>query len=305
LQTVFRGDEKTTEANSLSNDAPKLAYLPWIGFNSVTEAVDPIAKIGYSGIEIPALYFYRTAEDLNKLVSLAQSRGLAISQAGLSGDFVATDENSRKQTMERIKGEVKLAGESSVKIVKTITGPAPWNPKAPKLGRDISEGKAWELVLNGANELMEVAEKYQVYVALEACFGNLCRDYYTTKELLDRVGSKYLAINMDPSHYTLYGNDIGWVIKRLGDRIKHVHLKDAIGRAGEEGVDFMFPLLGEGAVNWKDFFGSLKSINFDGYMSIEFESLTYFKTILGGDGTKTAQFAFDEARKLIAYSEKT
>jgi sugar phosphate isomerase/epimerase len=63
-------------------------------------------------------------------------------------------------------------------------------------------------------------------------------------------------------------------------------------------------LLGEGIVNWKDFFQSLRSINFDGYMSIEFESLTYFKSMLGADGTRTAQFAYDEARKLIAYCEK-
>ena len=233
-----------------------------------------------------------------------KSHGLEITEAGLSGDFIGVDDASRKQTMERIKGEVKLAGDSNIRIVKMITGPAPWNPKAPKLGREMSEGKMWELAIDGANELMEVAEKNQVYVAIEACFGNLCRDYYTTKELLDRVGSKYLAINMDPSHYSLYGNDIGWVIRRFGDKIKHVHLKDAIGRAGEENVDFMFPLMGEGIVNWKDFFASLKAINFNGYMAIEFESLTYFKTVLGGDGVKTAQFAYDEAKKVIASAEK-
>ena len=282
----------------------KLAYLPWIGFNSVAEAVEPIARIGYDGIEIPALYLFPTTEELDKLANQVKSHGMVITQAGLSGDLVATDENAWRQTMDRIKGEIKRAGESSIKIVKMITGPAPWNPKAPKLGRDISEGKAWELVVDGTNELMEVAEKHQVFVAIEACFGNLCRDYYTTKELLDRVGSKYLAINMDPSHYTLYGNDIGWVIRRFGDKIKHAHLKDVIGRPGEEGVDFMFPLLGEGTVNWKDFFRSMKSINFDGYMSIEFESLTYFKSILGGDGTKTAQLAYDDTRKLIAYRER-
>ena len=151
---------------------------------------------------------------------------------------------------------------------------------------------------------MEAAEKNQAYVAIEECFGNLCRDCYTTKGLLDRVASKHLAINMDPSHYWLYGNDIGWVIRRFGDMIKHVHLKDAIGRADEEGVDFMFPLMGESIVNWEHFFHSLKSINFNGYVAIEFESLTYFKSILGGDETKPVQFAHDEAKKLIAFTEK-
>jgi sugar phosphate isomerase/epimerase len=292
------------KTDNLAANAWKLAYLPWIGFNSLENAVEPISKIGYDGIEIPALYTFHSSEELNKFVNLAKSHGLEVTQAGLSGDLVSVDEKSRRQTMDRLKGEIKLAADSSIKIVKTITGPAPWNPKAPKLGRDITENKAWELVLSGFSELMEVAERYEVYVAVEACFGNLCRDYYTTKELLDQVGSKYLAINMDPSHYCLYGNDIGWVIRRLGDKIKHAHLKDAIGRPVEEGVDFMFPLLGEGIVNWKDFFQALRSINYSGFLSIEFESLTYFKNILGSDGIKTAEFSYDQANSLITQCEK-
>ena len=82
-------------------------------------------------------------------------------------------------------------------------------------------------------------------------------------------------INLDPSHGILYGNlDIGWVVKQWGSRIAHVHLKDAIGERPEIGK-FIFPLLGEGRVDWYAFFSALEEIDYTGSCSVEFESDTY------------------------------
>ena len=68
----------------------------------------------------------------------------------------------------------------------------------------------------------------------------VAHDYYTTLPLFNRYDSEYLAINMDPSHGSLCRNDIGWVVRQWNKRIRHAHLKDAIGRPGYDGDDFMF-----------------------------------------------------------------
>ena len=55
-----------------------------------------------------------------------------------------------------------------------------------------------------------------------------------------------------------------WLITQWGNRIAHVHIKDGIGipQLGK----FVFPLLGEGRVNWKQFFEALEEIGYDGFL---------------------------------------
>jgi sugar phosphate isomerase/epimerase len=43
----------------------------------------------------------------------------------------------------------------------------------------------------------------------------------------------------------------------LGEKIRHVHVKDVFGRAGVFGETFSFPFLGEGVIDWVAFFGAL------------------------------------------------
>jgi len=166
---------------------------------------------------------------------------------------------------------------------------------------DLTEGKAWTLVLKAFNQFVGEAEKNEVYLAVEAVFGHLCHDYYTMKDLLGNFNSKYLGVNMDPSHYALDRNDVPWVVKKFGDKIKHVHLKDAIGKPGLHGEDFMFPLLGEGMIDWKGFLDALRSIDYKCFLSIEFESFGYYAKMLGrsGEGSQDLDGTFEKIRKKI------
>jgi len=278
----------------------KFSYVPYFGFKSMEEVLKALSRSGYKGVEIPTLHLYKNAEELKGFVELAKSYGLAVSEAGFSLDFVTLNDKLRRDYIDLTKEKIGLAREALIDIVKVFTGPAPWDPKAPKLGKDITEGKAWSLVLDAYNELVDAAERSEVFLAVEACFGMLCHDYYTIKELLDSVKSKYLGVNMDPSHYNLYRNDVPWVVRRLGNKIKHVHMKDSVGKPGMENEDFAFCLLGEGTVDWKGFFQALRDIGYNGFLSVEFESVNYLNNILGGDGAKAVEMCMEQLRKLSA-----
>jgi inosose dehydratase len=104
---------------------------------------------------------------------------------------------------------------------------------------------------------------------------------------------------MDPSHYQLYGNDLPWVIGKWGSRIKHVHLKDVVGRPGLPMQDFIFPLLGEGSIDWEAFTRALDEVGYDGYLSVEFESFAYYRQVLGGDPARAAELSMEQVRGLF------
>jgi sugar phosphate isomerase/epimerase len=106
-------------------------------------------------------------------------------------------------------------------------------------------------------------------------------------------------INLDPSHFVMEGDDIPAVVRQWGDRIVHVHLKDAFGTSGIEGEDFLFCLLGEGQVPWVEFFAALDEVEYQGPLSVEFEAYRYLEQVLDGDPARAAALAMEQVRALV------
>jgi sugar phosphate isomerase/epimerase len=183
---------------------------------------------------------------------------------------------------------VACAGELSIPVMNVFTGPMTWNPKSARIGKEVSEGQAWKAVVDSLSEVVAVAEKSGVVVTVEPVFGMLVHDYYTVRELLGYFDSRHLGVNVDPSHFALYGNDPAWAVKRLGKRVKHVHVKDAFGRPGVFGETFSFPFLGEGVIDWRAFFAALRDVGYQGFLSLEFENDSYLNNVCDGEWSVAA-----------------
>jgi len=281
----------------------KFAFMASLDFASwqPERILESLSNLGYDGVEWKLSHFNprtKTKKELENLVGLTKNYNLEISEIVVQQDVVSLDENLRKDRIELVKECIEAANETGVHILNLFSGPAPWDPKAPRIPEDISEGKAWEQILEAYTEFVEWAEKYKVYLAVEAVWGHVCHDYYTTRELIDAFDSQYLGINMDPSPCCLYGNDISWVIKKWGKKIKHVHLKDVAGKPGFHGKDFIFPLLGEGIVDWKAFFEALDEIEYKGFFSVEFESFNYYRNVLKNNPLKAAEISMEQIKEL-------
>ena len=191
-----------------------------------------------------------------------------------------------------------IYSDIGIDTVNVFTGPRPWTKDSPNIGADISEGEAWDIIYSCFDKIVEAAEKHKINIAVENVWGMLCHDYYTTRQLIDHYSSPYLGINFDPSHDILYGNtDMSFLIEGWGDKIKHVHVKDAVGipQAGK----FIFPLIGEGFVDWSAFKSSLKSIEYSGVLSVEFESFIYQERILGGSIEEASKLSYSLLEKIL------
>jgi sugar phosphate isomerase/epimerase len=91
-------------------------------------------------------------------------------------------------------------------------------------------------------------------------------------DFLKKLGRKNVGVNFDPANMILYGNDNPIAALRdLGTWLKQVHIKDGTrtkvpGTWGEEVV------AGAGEVPWKEFFATLRELNFAGHCCIEREA---------------------------------
>lgn len=281
----------------------KYAFLAGLGFASMEpeEVVGTLAELGYDGVEWTLAHFNpqtKSPEELAAMAEATRAAGLEISEVVVQQDLVQRDAAEMDARCSLIEDCIKAAADNAIPALNVFTGPPPWDSNAPRLGQDISHGEAWELVRQGYERVLSVAEEAKVYLAVEAVWGMLARDYYTLQELFRQVDSPYLAVNMDPSHFALYRNDIPWSVRQLSEKIVHVHLKDAIGLDTRQPGDFIFPLLGEGMIDWEAFFAALDDIGYEGFCSVEFESFTYYKSVLKGDVKEAARLSMEQIRAL-------
>lgn len=282
----------------------KIAFMASLGFTAwePERVVETLKELGYEGVEWTLAHFNprtKTPSELQRLVEITRQAGLEVSEVVVQQDFVTRDEAVRRERIDLVKDCIRAAADTGVLALNLFTGPAPWDPHAPQLGRDLSEGQAWALVQSAFAEIVPLATEHKVYLAVEAVFGHTCREFYTLRFLLDAFPSPYLAVNMDPSHLALYGNDVAWAVEQLAGKIVHVHLKDVVGKPGGlPGETFQFPLLGEGIIDWGAFFGALDRIGYEGYCSVEFEAFRYAHLVLKDDPVKAAALSMEQWRAL-------
>ncbi|HYB04614.1 MAG TPA: sugar phosphate isomerase/epimerase family protein [Nitrososphaerales archaeon] len=275
----------------------KYAFIPYYS-NTPQEAIDVLSRYGYKGVEWIAYLHFRTRDELKSLADLTRKNGLEVANIMCSSDLVVPDDTKRAERVKYTVEKIEDARSASIDKVNLFSGPAEWDPSAQKIGRDFHEGAAWKNLIESFTAIVASAEKNDITITFEAAFGMLVHDFYTLQEFLSYFGSKNLAVNMDPSHMVLYGNDVEYAVRRLGKRIKHVHMKDAVGKPGSQNDTFTFPMLGEGVTDWKGFFNALSDVGYDGYLSVEFEAENYLRNIWGGDWTKSAEASKDQLDKI-------
>ena len=253
-----------------------IAFMANVGFEVLPaqQVADELLGLGYDTIEW-------TMGHLDSLVS----PGCALS---CQQDLVTDPSGGLQNT----RNAIDVAAEQGIPVVNVLTGPNLWEPKA--VAR--YDSRAWESALDALNEACDYAQPLGVTISLEPCWGTLAHNGATARRVL---AATPCSVTFDPSHFVLSGDDTPSLVREWGDRIAHVHLKDAFGRSGLEGEDFHFCLLGEGRVPWPGFFAALEEVGYLGPLSVEFESYNYLEQILKNDPTKAARLALEQVQALL------
>ena len=119
------------------------------------------------------------------------------------------------------------------------------------------------LVRENLTSLLEDARKNEVTLLLKT--SGIYADTARLRRLLDDFACDELAVLWDVHHpYRDFGESGDTTIKNLGDYVRHVHLRDS----GEDGA---YELIGEGTAPIADFMRALSSVNYNGYISLEWK----------------------------------
>ncbi len=136
------------------------------------------------------------------------------------------------------------------------------NTRVPYVGV-CALGEQEELVISRLQELIPAAEEKQVQILIKT--SGIYADTARLRRLLDNFACDSLAVLWDVHHpYRDQGESGDATIKNLGDYVRHVHLRDS----DDSGA---YQLIGEGSMPIGDFMQALSSVNYHGFISLEWK----------------------------------
>lgn len=121
-----------------------------------------------------------------------------------------------------------------------------------------------EVVLTALKRLIPIAEAKGVTLLVET--NGVYADTKRLCNLLNHAESDAVGALWDLHHpYRYAGESAGQTVQNLGVYIKYVHVKDSVMEDGK----ICYRMMGEGDMPIDDFMNALSSINYDGYVSLE------------------------------------
>lgn len=250
------------------------------GFRAeLREALGMAEKVGAKGIQIYSTSGDMAPENLTpqmrrELLDRIKSHGLVVS--ALCGDlggggFTKPENNPEK--IERSKRILDLAKDLETDVVTTHIGVVPGEKSHPRYG----------ILQEACGALAEYADTLGAHFAIETGPETAA----VLKGFLDSLGSRGVAVNLDPANLVMVtGDDPAGAVRTLGNYIVHTHAKDGVrhyyrdpeqvyGMVKSELVfspSFEELPLGQGSVNWPAYLAALREIGFNGFLTIEREA---------------------------------
>jgi sugar phosphate isomerase/epimerase len=242
--------------------------------NTLNEAIETIAKIGYPGVELMADIPHAYPPNLHAQQRQALRERLAALKLSVSninaftlfaqGDtyhptWLEPDEGYREIRIRHTLNCIDLAAEMNSKTVSL-------EPGGPLIGSQLSRHAAAATFAEGLHRVIPLAKKLGITLAIEPEPGLLIQSAGEFIEFKSKFFKDEPAIRMncDIGHLFCVGEDPAEVIRRMPNEIAHIHLEDIADNCVHQ---HLTP--GKGAIDFAAIFAALNEINYPGWVTVE------------------------------------
>lgn len=268
---------------------PKLAAFPKAfmrplckdGTMTLREWVDLATPLGLDGLEYYS-GFLELADPARwpEARRTVEANGLVIPMLCCSPDFSHPDAEFRRVEIEKEKTWIRMAASLGAGFCRVLSG-----QRRPELTRE----QGLSLVVDSIEACLPEAEACGVTLIIENHYKDDFWSYpeFAQKmdvfcELVDRIRHPRFGVNYDPSNAFLAGDDPLELLRRVKHRVVTMHASDRYLASGtledlrrEEGgaegyaKRLRHGTIGQGLNNYDAIFGELRSVGFNGWVSIE------------------------------------
>ncbi len=227
---------------------------------SWSEMTTMAKDLGFDGIEVRGLGAQINAAMATPFTearlpeTLKKLRMLRLEIPCLSSDCCLKDANQAEENKKELLSYIKLAENLGTPYIRVLAD------------RDIApEGEVSDdEVIRQLLSVMPEAENAGVTLLIET--NGVYADTDRLRSLLEKIPSDFVGALWDLHHpYRIMDESPEKTIQNLGAYIKHVHIKDSVKT--EDGISYR--MVGEGDLPLSEMLFALSSINYDGYVSLE------------------------------------
>jgi sugar phosphate isomerase/epimerase len=265
--------------------------------NTLEEAIEAIARVGYRGVELMAdvphaLPADMPAERIAKLKARLAELGLTISNVNAftlfaCGDtyhptWIEDDATKRQTRIDHTLKTIALAKEFGAKTISL-------QPGGPLIGTTITRELAGERFAEGLRQVVPAAKSAGIILAIEPEPGLFIENSAEYIEFKNRYfrDEPTIRMNCDIGHLFCVGDDPAEVIRGLPQQVAHVHLEDIGANRVHQ---HLTP--GKGAIDFPKIFQALADIDYTGRVTVE---LYPYETTAAG----VAKAAWEHLRPML------
>lgn len=214
------------------------------------EMMETALEMGFSGIEVYNLPKFDPMLDrsgpFHKYQAAATVRQLREKKLSIPCFDTSYDISQDDSCIGYLKSLLEVAGNTQVPYVAACA---------------LSDNE--EQVVSNLQALLPYAEKQKVTILLKT--SGIYADTGRLRNLLNTFASDYMGALWDVHHtYRDFGESGDTTIKNLGSYVCHVHLRDS----DDTGA---YQIIGEGTMPLDDVMRALSSVNYDGFLSLEWK----------------------------------
>lgn len=243
----------------------QLGYSTW-GMPTVPidRAVQHLAALGYDGIELTVIPGYTTElstlgpAERRRIRRLFQEHHLVLPAIAAHTSLLETDPEKHATNMSRLRAAVDLAVDLA------------WDDAPPAVNTTPGGGPDdWETIKDRlvaeTRSLVDYAAPRGVTIAMEPHVGASINSPERVLWLIEQVGSPYLGVNFDISHFDIVGMTIEETVPVLAPYSVHTHVKDQRGRV----PDFEFLIPGEGDFDYVRYLNAMQTAGYTRCITVE------------------------------------
>ncbi|MCY9787559.1 sugar phosphate isomerase/epimerase [Nocardiopsis sp. EMB25] len=248
----------------------------------ITEMVRTVADLGYEYIELsPRAEFmpffqHPRADDARvaELRGALRETGVKLSSILPLYAWSSPIEQERRDAVRYWKRMIEVAVELDVNLMNSE-----FNGRPERAAE--SEGAFWRSM----EELLPILEREGIALNLEAHPDDFCEVNEPAVDLVRAINRPWVNyLYCAPHTFHLSGEDPGADVRRMmeyaGDKLQHVHIADSFNHKGSSGLRYILnppgtPArihqhldIGQGEVDWDEFFGALRDLDFDGVATV-------------------------------------
>lgn len=231
-------------------------HLPSINWQQLAQTVK---KIGFSGVDLTVrpgghVLPERTAEDLPKAVAAIQAEGLSVPM--ITTGLTSANDPSAKPILS-------TAGKLGIHFYK----PGYYKYEFKDVRLELEKFR------HEFTALIELGKQNGIQCGFHNHESYLGAPLWDVASVIDRLDPKWAGYYFDVRHAVVEGGGAGWKIalNLVAPRLKMIAVKDFYWEKSAKGWRIVNCPLGEGMVDWKQYFKLLRQANFHGPVSLHLE----------------------------------